>query len=335
MRMIGSRVVTVCAVLGGVCAGSVGGEVTGNGWTAHRVDAVAGARAPASESGQRGAHVFEPVWVAEAPNCGGVGATLDVLSGAPYTDWGDIAFDTSVRRITLTYGTSVVDVGEPGVPGYGLTLFFFDSFNGAGGAQLVNSIEITGLPGASPQLPSFAVYTLTIELTGDFAGESFELGDTDGVTNTGNFVPFGGVDLDADGLHDFGYAVRFDVPDGLTGATSISLSGPEFAPAPAAQGVGPDLIGPAGNLVQGGTCETPDSDPFLQISISLSDLGQSQGCNEADLREPFGVLDFSDVIAFLVAFEMEEAQADLAPPFGVFDFSDVVAFLAAFGAGCP
>jgi len=60
-----------------------------------------------------------------------------------------------------------------------------------------------------------------------------------------------------------------------------------------------------------------------------------QNCNEADLAEPFGALDFSDVVAFLAAFGASEAEADLAEPFGTFDFSDVVAFLGAFSAGCP
>jgi len=55
----------------------------------------------------------------------------------------------------------------------------------------------------------------------------------------------------------------------------------------------------------------------------------------ADLAEPFGVLNFSDVVAFLTAFGAGEPEADLAAPFGTFDFSDVTAFLTAFGAGCP
>ncbi len=59
------------------------------------------------------------------------------------------------------------------------------------------------------------------------------------------------------------------------------------------------------------------------------------GCNAADLAEPFGTLDFSDVIAFLTAFGSMDPAADLAAPFGTFDFSDVIAFLGAFGAGCP
>jgi len=48
-----------------------------------------------------------------------------------------------------------------------------------------------------------------------------------------------------------------------------------------------------------------------------------------------GVLNFSDVLAFLTAFGADQPEADLAEPIGVWNFSDVVAFLAAFGAGCP
>ena len=58
-------------------------------------------------------------------------------------------------------------------------------------------------------------------------------------------------------------------------------------------------------------------------------------CNDADLAEPEGVLDFTDVVAFLGAFGAGLPEADLAPPMGVFDFTDVVSFLGAFGAGCP
>ncbi|MEZ6243107.1 MAG: GC-type dockerin domain-anchored protein [Phycisphaerales bacterium] len=58
------------------------------------------------------------------------------------------------------------------------------------------------------------------------------------------------------------------------------------------------------------------------------------GC-PADLAEPSGVLDFSDVVAFLTAFGTADPAADFAPPVGVFDFSDVLAFLSAFASGCP
>ena len=59
------------------------------------------------------------------------------------------------------------------------------------------------------------------------------------------------------------------------------------------------------------------------------------GCNAADVAPPLGVLNFSDVIAFLTAFGGMEPLADLAPPSGVYDFTDVIAFLSAFSAGCP
>ncbi|MFI4898774.1 MAG: family 16 glycosylhydrolase [Phycisphaerales bacterium JB059] len=61
----------------------------------------------------------------------------------------------------------------------------------------------------------------------------------------------------------------------------------------------------------------------------------SVGCSPADLAEPFGSQDFSDVIAFLGAFAAGEPLADLAAPLGVLDFSDVLAFLSAFSSGCP
>ncbi len=55
----------------------------------------------------------------------------------------------------------------------------------------------------------------------------------------------------------------------------------------------------------------------------------------ADLAEPLGQLDFSDVAAFLTAFAASAPEADLAPPSGQWDFSDISAFLTAFAAGCP
>ncbi|MFI4897922.1 MAG: GC-type dockerin domain-anchored protein [Phycisphaerales bacterium JB059] len=55
----------------------------------------------------------------------------------------------------------------------------------------------------------------------------------------------------------------------------------------------------------------------------------------ADLAEPFGTLDFADVLAFLSAFGAQTAEADLSEPFGTFDFADVLAFLSSFSAGCP
>ncbi|MFI4897918.1 MAG: GC-type dockerin domain-anchored protein [Phycisphaerales bacterium JB059] len=58
-------------------------------------------------------------------------------------------------------------------------------------------------------------------------------------------------------------------------------------------------------------------------------------CNGADLAEPYGQLDFDDILAFLTAFAGMELSADLAPPTCTFNFDDVLAFLTAYAAGCP
>ncbi len=85
-------------------------------------------------------------------------------------------------------------------------------------------------------------------------------------------------------------------------------------------------------LLEGNTLHTVSTDGLLR-TFDISSC--SGGCNAADLAEPLGLLDFSDVVAFLSAFAAMDSAADLAEPFGSFDFSDVVAFLGAFGAGCP
>jgi len=59
------------------------------------------------------------------------------------------------------------------------------------------------------------------------------------------------------------------------------------------------------------------------------------GCNEADLVEPFTVLNFFDVAAYVSMFNAQDARADMAAPIGVLNFFDVAAFLNAFSAGCP
>lgn len=61
----------------------------------------------------------------------------------------------------------------------------------------------------------------------------------------------------------------------------------------------------------------------------------SGGCNDADIAEPFGVLDLADVQGFIAAFLAGEPAADIAPPAGVFDLADLQAFIAAFVGGCP
>lgn len=58
-------------------------------------------------------------------------------------------------------------------------------------------------------------------------------------------------------------------------------------------------------------------------------------CSPADIAEPDGVLDLSDITAFITAFTTEDPLGDLAEPTGVFDLSDLVTFIELFTAGCP
>ncbi len=74
---------------------------------------------------------------------------------------------------------------------------------------------------------------------------------------------------------------------------------------------------------------------LLHSPANYSVTNSGGPCNVADLAEPFGTLDFSDVVAYLGAFAAMDPAADLSPPIGAFDFTDVVAFLTAFAAGCP
>lgn len=77
--------------------------------------------------------------------------------------------------------------------------------------------------------------------------------------------------------------------------------------------------------------DDPDT-PTLEIVVTAL---FTDGCSAADLAEPFGELDFSDILAFLSAFAGMQGAADLAEPLGVYDFSDVIEFLSVFAAGCP
>jgi len=58
-------------------------------------------------------------------------------------------------------------------------------------------------------------------------------------------------------------------------------------------------------------------------------------CNAADVAEPFGVLDLTDIDAFILAFNTGGTLADIAEPFGVLDLSDIDGFILEFFAGCP
>lgn len=71
------------------------------------------------------------------------------------------------------------------------------------------------------------------------------------------------------------------------------------------------------------------------MGLSIFDRG---GCPEictADLSEPFGVLNFFDISAYLSLYVAQDPAADLAAPFGVWNFFDLSAYMDAYNAGCP
>jgi len=88
-------------------------------------------------------------------------------------------------------------------------------------------------------------------------------------------------------------------------------------------------------FAQAGVFTTSGDAPFSSASFDAQLEFVGAMCGEADLAAPFGEHDFSDVVAFLVAFDSQEQIADLAPPFGVLDFTDVVIFIERFAVGCP
>lgn len=68
----------------------------------------------------------------------------------------------------------------------------------------------------------------------------------------------------------------------------------------------------------------------LQLTSTVN-----QGCNEADVAEPFGTLNFFDVASYIGLFNAGDPGADLAAPFGTLNFFDISAFIGIFNAGCP
>ncbi len=75
------------------------------------------------------------------------------------------------------------------------------------------------------------------------------------------------------------------------------------------------------------------SDEYNFNSMTFS-LAADPGCNEADIAQPYGQLNFFDVSAFLTAFTAGGDEADFNAD-GVHNFFDVSAFLTGFNQGCP
>lgn len=290
--------------------------------------------------------------------CGGEGEPP--CEGGWYSYWGDIRFNSVVEQIVIPYGILAEDtdadsdsIGD-GIEGYDLSLTFsdhdagFGTGNGASGRSCIIDFTLENIPGSVGLPPGFvAVYVLTLDFKNAAPSLAFELGDSDGIDDAGTGLSGGaiygfptGADLDSDGLADFSFAIRFDqssaVSRGANGILTVDTSLPS-GPFPYAFGIyeAPDVYTTGPSCPPMTTEFIPMGTFFPQCGSMQIELygGASDAC-PADLAEPFGTLDFSDVIAFLGAFASMDPSADLAAPAGVFDFSDVIAFLGFFGGGC-
>ncbi len=81
-----------------------------------------------------------------------------------------------------------------------------------------------------------------------------------------------------------------------------------------------------GSVVEAGV------DQVLLVERSCEDV--QAGCNQADLAEPFGQLNFFDISTFLTIFSANESAADINGD-GLYNFFDISDFLNIFSAGCP
>ncbi len=206
---------------------------------------------------------------------------------------------------------------------------------GGAGVGSTGTVELSALTGSDG-------FALNGEATFDFSGRSVSsAGDLNGdgaddvvvgapgaspngERSGASYVVFGGAGVGAGGVVEFS---ALSGADGLAihGAVANDRCGISVSSAGDVNGDGLD------DLIIGAYFASPNGTKSGSCYVLF---GRSAPC-AADLAEPLGVLDFSDVLAFLTAFASLDAAADLAPPVGVFDFSDVLAFLGAFGAGCP
>ena len=73
---------------------------------------------------------------------------------------------------------------------------------------------------------------------------------------------------------------------------------------------------------------------LVSFPLILVVVDSIANCNAADLAEPFGILDLSDVDAFTAGFVAGDPLADLSDD-SLLDLTDIDIFIAAFTGGCP
>jgi hypothetical protein len=79
---------------------------------------------------------------------------------------------------------------------------------------------------------------------------------------------------------------------------------------------------------------TAASGDFMFLNAMRVEFEGAGGCNAADVAEPFGVLDLSDVSAFAAGFIAQDPISDIDDN-EFWDLTDVNLFVTEFVAGCP
>ncbi len=293
-----------------------------------------------------------PIWINELDDQCGFGEWFyspirDSATGEDtyWMDWGDIAANSVVDTMTFLYATSVADALEDGEEGFEFDISFFDGIDiGQINSTLAPYLvyTITGIPGSASGVTGWLV---TVDVSG---GGEFEVGDADGIDDSGNGFNSGGlgVDADGDGSPDFayGYNIRHPAAE-LAGNTGMGLVAPPEGTFPNSLGdddmmalfFTQDWANPDGIYWFGGyDCSGGAGfmwNPWGSYYLGLYGADGGGGDCEAD-RNNDGILDFFDVQDFLGAFAQMDASADMNQD-GVWDFFDVQIFLGLFSAGCP
>ncbi|RMH25312.1 MAG: hypothetical protein D6692_11385 [Planctomycetota bacterium] len=147
------------------------------------------------------------------------------------------------------------------------------------------------------------------------------------------------------------FEITIEIPAGVVDPTQTGSMRLEVAGGAVIASTGSGVF--AGSVVPLGLA-TPFSVPMPSLSLNY-DLGldptqpwsvvatfcgggsvssaSGTGC-AADLAEPFGVLNFFDIAAYINAYIDGDPSADLTEPFGVFNFLDISAYINLYNAGC-
>ncbi|MCL4221588.1 MAG: hypothetical protein KJZ65_09470 [Phycisphaerales bacterium] len=266
-----------------------------------------------------------------------------------WMDWGDVAANSVVDAMTFLYFTTVADPGEDGENGFSMEVSFFDGIdwccNIQSGMTPYLTWDIQGIPGSAS---GGTAWLITVDF-GDTPENWFEVGDADGVDDSGNGYNSGGLGVDTDSAgngSDFGYGFFFNHPTNQVATTGCGLVAPT-------EGVEPNSLGSedvfalyrngwdqlenfywfGGYACTGSGFQwTPWADYYLGLYEAGG--GPVDPCPAPPDMVDDNILNFFDVQQFLAWFSAHDQRADLIDD-DVFNFFDVQAFLASFSAGCP